>query len=430
MCRRSIRMARFLPDVLSKPMAKLAKPHSGWLTRPQTQKLLDVLNDDTAVTRCVGGCVRDTLMACADADTEVDMASDLTPQEVMARCKAAHIKIVPTGIKHGTVSAILYEGRQSLVYEITTLRVDIDTDGRHAKVAFTQDWQGDAARRDFTINALYVDADGTLHDPTGQGLDDIEAGKVRFIGDVAARLEEDYLRVLRYFRFHYRLTPDVAPEADVVAACRAAREDLQLLSGERRQMEMLKIMALPHAYEALCAMQQADILPAILNIDLVHFAPLKIMSGLSDDPFLRLMVILPRVDDGRMIAQSLKLSKKQTKRMVLALENWHEQRIDTDNLTAALYFDGVEAVTDYALLSLATNGGDKALLEAALDEAARFIRPTFPLTGAMMKSAGIEKGPDMGAMAEALEIWWVDAGFPDKAAVEKELRKRVSLTAK
>ncbi|MGB1550517.1 MAG: CCA tRNA nucleotidyltransferase, partial [Parvibaculales bacterium] len=170
-------------------MTHLQGTHSGWLKRKQTQLLLQVLNEGDATTRCVGGCVRDTLMGVANADTEVDMATDLPPKEVMARLKKAKIKCVPTGIKHGTVSAILYEGEKALVYEITTLRVDMTTDGRHAEVAFTDDWHGDAARRDFTINALYADADGTLHDPTEQGIADINAKRVRFIGNAQARIE-------------------------------------------------------------------------------------------------------------------------------------------------------------------------------------------------------------------------------------------------
>ena len=204
--------------------------------------------------------MRDTLMGVANADTEVDMATDLPPEEVMARLKKAKIKCVPTGIKHGTVSAILYEGDKALVYEITTLRVDMKTDGRHAEVAFTEDWHGDAARRDFTINALYADADGTLHDPTAQGIADIKAKRVRFIGDAQARIEEDYLRVLRYFRFHFRLTPDAALDDDALDACRGAAVPLRGLSGERKQQEMMKIMALPDADKAAKALQHAGLL--------------------------------------------------------------------------------------------------------------------------------------------------------------------------
>ena len=401
-------------------MSKLDEKHSGWLARPQTRAVLDALNGDGAVTRCVGGCVRDTLMQVADADTEVDMATDLPPQDVMQRLDAAGIKTVPTGLKHGTVSAVLYDGDTPLVYEITTLRVDVATDGRHAEVAFTADWQGDAARRDFTINALYADADGTLHDPTGSGLEDIEARRVRFIGAPAARIEEDYLRVLRYFRFHYRLTPQAAPDASALDACAAAAVPLRGLSGERKQTEMLKIMALPAAAAAARMLHRAGLLRPVLGFEPVDFETLDTVADLSADPLLRLMALLPSTDAGHVMAATLRLSKKQTQRVMTALE----RPLDLDQLDAALYFDGAQAVADRARLALAMRQGEAEALQAALDAAAAFERPKFPLTGAMMQAAGLADGPAMGAMSKALERWWVACGFPDEAAVRDELSKR------
>lgn len=401
-------------------MAQLEKTYSGWLERRQTQHLLQVLNGDGAITRCVGGCVRDALMGLANADTEVDMATDLPPEEVMARLKKAKIKCVPTGIKHGTVSAILYEGDSALVYEITTLRVDIKTDGRHAEVAFTEDWQGDAARRDFTINALYADADGLLHDPTAQGIDDIKAKRVRFIGDAPARIEEDYLRVLRYFRFHFRLTPNAALDDDALDACRGAAVPLRGLSGERKQQEMLKIMALPDADKAAKALQHAELLRPVLGVEPIAFAPLSAMLELSHDPLLRLMALLPSADAAQVLATTLRLSKKQTMRLIKAMQ----MPLDLTALAKVLYFDGAQAVADRALLARATGETDPRLDEA-LALAAAYQRPKFPLTGAMMQKAGMADGPEMGQMAFALEQWWVAEGFPDIAAVEAELKKRV-----
>ncbi len=401
-------------------MAQLEKTYRGWLERRQTQHLLQVLNGDGAITRCVGGCVRDALMGVANADTEVDMATDLPPEEVMARLKKAKIKCVPTGIKHGTVSAILYEGEKALVYEITTLRVDIKTDGRHAEVAFTEDWQGDAARRDFTINALYADADGLLHDPTAQGIDDIKAKRVRFIGDAPARIEEDYLRVLRYFRFHFRLTPDPALDDDALDACRGAAVPLRGLSGERKQQEMLKIMALPDADKAAKALQHAELLRPVLGVEPIAFAPLSAMLELSHDPLLRLMALLPSADAAQVLATTLRLSKKQTMRLIKAMQ----MPLDLTALAKVLYFDGAQAVADRALLARATGETDPRLDEA-LALAAAYQRPKFPLTGAMMQKAGMADGPEMGQMAFALEQWWVDEGFPDIAAVEAELKKRL-----
>ena len=401
-------------------MAQLEKTYSGWLERRQTQHLLQVLNGDGAITRCVGGCVRDALMGLANADTEVDMATDLPPEEVMARLKKAKIKCVPTGIKHGTVSAILYEGDSALVYEITTLRVDVKTDGRHAEVAFTEDWQGDAARRDFTINALYADADGSLHDPTAQGIDDIKAKRVRFIGNAPARIEEDYLRVLRYFRFHFRLTPNAALDDDALDACRGAAVPLRGLSGERKQQEMLKIMALPDADKAAKALQHAELLCPVLGVEPIAFAPLSAMLELSDDPLLRLVALLPSADAAQVLATTLRLSKKQTMRLIKAMQ----MPLDLTALAKVLYFDGAQAVADRALLARATGETDPRLDEA-LALAAAYQRPKFPLTGAMMQKAGMADGPEMGQMAFALEQWWVAEGFPDIAAVEAELKKRV-----
>ena len=401
-------------------MAQLEKTYSGWLERRQTQHLLQVLNGDGAITRCVGGCVRDALMGLANADTEVDMATDLPPEEVMARLKKAKIKCVPTGIKHGTVSAILYEGDSALVYEITTLRVDIKTDGRHAEVAFTEDWQGDAARRDFTINALYADADGLLHDPTAQGIDDIKAKRVRFIGDAPARIEEDYLRVLRYFRFHFRLTPNAALDDDALDACRGAAVPLRGLSGERKQQEMLKIMALPDADKAANALQHAELLRPVLGVEPIAFAPLSAMLELSHDPLLRLLALLPSADAAQVLATTLRLSKKQTMRLIKAMQ----MPLDLTALAKVLYFDGAQAVADRALLARATGEIDPRLDEA-LALAAAYQRPKFPLSGAMMQKAGMADGPEMGQMAFALEQWWVAEGFPDIAAVEAELKKRV-----
>ena len=402
-------------------MEKLADTHRGWLDRPETQAVLAALNDDGATTRCVGGCVRDALMGLATPDTEVDMATDLKPDAVTQRLEAAGIKVAPTGLKHGTVSAIVYAGAQPLVYEITTLRVDVETDGRHAKIAFTEDWQGDAARRDFTINALYVDADGTLHDPTQQGFDDIAARRVRFIGDATARIAEDYLRVLRYFRFHFRLTPDTRPEPEALAACRAGAAGIRGLSGERKQAEMLKIMALPDALSAAQAMQGADLLRPVLGVEPVEFAMLAQMVGRTTDPLLRLMSLLPSTDAGHVMAANLRLSRKQTMRVITALE----RPLDVAHLRAALYFDGAEAVADRAHLALAAGQGDAPALEQALAAAADFARPKFPLTCAMMQAAGLANGPEMGVMSKALEAWWVEEGFPDSEAVEAELKKRV-----
>jgi poly(A) polymerase len=402
-------------------MTQLDAKHSQWLTRPETQELLRILNAGEAITRCVGGCVRDTLLQVATRDTEVDMATNLAPEEVMQRLKAAAIKGVGTGLQHGTVSAILHIEDATLIYEITSLRVDVATDGRHAKVAFTQDWQGDAARRDFTINALYTDADGTLHDPTGQGLDDIKAKHVRFIGAASARIEEDYLRVLRYFRFHFRLTPEADLDAEALAACAAAAPSMATLSGERRQAEMLKIIRLAAAPKAARALNEAGLLAAILELPPQGLDALDAMVALSDDPILRLMALLPDAASGVGLAKSLRLSNKQGERIRAALSKAPEGR----DLQEAFYVDGPVAVVDRAYLACAKGHGDAAHLQAAVRQAEAYQRPKFPLTGAMMQAAGLPNGPTMGVMSRLLEAWWVEHGFPDEAAVAAELAVRM-----
>ncbi len=405
-------------------MTQLDTRNCDWLTRPETQNLLQVLNADDAITRCVGGCVRDTLLGVAGRDTEVDMATNLTPEQVMERLKAAGIKAVGTGLRHGTVSAIIHTEDATLIYEITSLRVDVATDGRHAKVAFTQDWQGDAARRDFTINALYADADATLHDPTGYGLDDIKACRVRFIGVAAERIEEDYLRVLRYFRFHYRLTPEAKLDEAALSACAAAAPAMKTLSGERRQAEMLKIMALPQAHKAARAMQEAGLLEAILGSpckDIDRIDTLDALVETTEDPLLRLMAIMPDAASGAALAQSLRLSKKQAERIRAALCDAPKGQ----SLEQALYLDGPVAVLDRAYLDFAKGRGTRDAVLAAARQAADYQRPKFPLTGSMMQAAGLPNGPTMGVMSRLIEAWWVDEGFPDEAAVAAQLLVRM-----
>ncbi len=415
-------------------MTQLDKKHSQWLTRPETQELLQTLNADGAITRCVGGCVRDTLLQVAGRDTEVDMATNLAPEKVMERLKAAGLKVVGTGLRHGTVSAIVHTEDATLIYEITSLRVDVTTDGRHAEVAFTQDWQADAARRDFTMNALYADADGTLYDPTRQGLDDIKANHVRFIGEARARIEEDYLRVLRYFRFHFRLTPEADLDAEALAACAATAPSMATLSGERRQAEMLKIMSLASAQKAARAMQAAGLLPAILELNPQGFDALDAMVALSDDPILRLMALLPDAASGAGLAKTLRLSNKQAERIRAALPAGSskapegralEEAPEGRALEEAFYVDGPVAVVDRAYLACAKGQGDAALLQAAVRQAEAYQRPKFPLTGAMMQAAGLPNGPTMGVMSRLIEAWWVEQGFPDEAAVAAELLVRM-----
>ncbi len=224
-----------------------------WLAKPQVQRLFEVLSPEGEETRCVGGCVRDTLAGAVDPNVEVDMATTLTPEAVLERLEEAGIGAIATGLAHGTVTAVMPEDDHTPVdkahkprsenYEITTLRRDVRGDGRHAEVVFGRDWQEDAMRRDLTINAVYADRHGTVYDPSGSGLEDIAARRVRFIGDPEQRIREDYLRILRFVRFYFQLSPDVRPDAATVQAIKSAAAQIASISGERRQTEFIKIIA-------------------------------------------------------------------------------------------------------------------------------------------------------------------------------------------
>lgn len=400
--------------------------HSAWLRDPLTQTVLALLNGDNVVTRCVGGCVRDTLLARADALTEVDMATALSPEQVMARLAAADIKTVPTGLKHGTVTAVLPRDDGHALFEITTLRQDVETDGRHAKVQYTDDWAMDAGRRDFTINALYADADGRLYDPTGQGLADIDAPNVRFIGMADQRIDEDHLRVLRFFRFHFTLTPDKPMDAAAYAACIDAADTLRALSGERKQTELLKMLALADPSACFALLAAAPFAAPVFGVKAGfrhdRLAALVALAQPSD-ALLRLAALLADADIAEAVSKALKLSKKQRQRLLAAVSG--NPRLDKGDAIAALYFDGALHVHDVALLALA-EGGDVDRWQPVLAQAAVWKKPDFPLNGAMMRAAGLSDGPEMGAMAQAMEIWWVAEGFPDTQAVEAELVRRVA----
>ncbi len=405
--------------------AHLKLPAPAWLTRPDTQQILAILNADGGTARAVGGCVRDSLLGVADADTEVDIATTLTADQVMACLEQAGIKTVPTGLAHGTVTAVMAGKKANGLFEITTLRSDIRTDGRHAEVVFSQDWQADAARRDLTINALYCDADGTVYDPTNLGLADIESRTIRFIGEAQQRIAEDYLRVLRFFRFHFQLAADSQIEASAAAALTAAGPHMRQLSGERIHSEMFKILALPAASAALESMAQCGLLAPIFGLPAAYDLPrLQAMTERSDDGLLRLMALMPDWPTAEIIGKNLRLSGKHMARMKAALT---PSRYIAEDMMAALYFDGVTSVQDQAHLALC-NARDEAaaVWQQALVAAQTFDKPDFPVNGEMMKAAGMQAGPEMGLMAKAMEQWWVAQGFPSADKVEAELKARLA----
>lgn len=355
--------------------------------------------------RYVGGVVRDALLGVDAAD--VDLATVHPPEEVMRRVQAAGLKAVPTGLAHGTVTAVLPSGP----VEVTTLRRDVETNGRHAIVAFTDRWQEDAARRDFTINALYADAEtGAVFDWFG-GLADLAAGRVRFIGDPYKRIAEDHLRILRFFRFHARFGD--APDAAGLEACTARANDLMALSRERIAAELLKLLVAARAVAAVRLMVERGILKPVLpeiasdGVErLARLARREAEAGLAPDPIRRLAALLPADSAaGEAIGARLKLSNAQRKRLALALAPAE------GDARALAYRIGREGAIDRLLL------GDGEVAEA-WGALADWQPPRLPLTGGAIVARGIAAGPDVARLLRQVEDQWVAEAFPDRQRVE------------
>jgi poly(A) polymerase len=375
-------------------------PAAEWRDRAGLDALASALGEGDA--RFVGGAVRDTLLGVPVAD--IDLATRHAPEEVVDRLRGARIKAVPTGLAHGTITAVLESGP----VEVTTLRRDISTDGRHAVVAFTDDWREDAARRDFTINALYADPlTGEIFDYFG-GLGDLEARRVRFIGDPLARIAEDHLRILRFFRFLARFGDEA--DAAGLEACTARAKDLMALSRERIADELLKLLVAKHAVRVVGLMIAngifAPVLPEITGA--ARLATLAAREGEADiapDPIRRLAALIPAdADIAETIGARLKLSKLQRRRLIAAaLPPEGEPR-------PLAYRAGVESAVDRLLLS------ERPIAELAVKD---WEPPRFPLTGGAIVSRGITAGPEVARLLKRVEDQWVAEGFPDTARVNE-----------
>ena len=376
--------------------------------------LFDALEKAGIEARFVGGCVRDKVLGRADEKTEIDLAVDKPPETVMRALEAADLRVVPTGLKHGTVTAIV-KGRP---FELTTLRRDVETDGRRAVVAFTDDWLEDAKRRDFTFNAMYADPDGTIWDPF-DGRTDLLAGRVRFIGDPDQRIAEDHLRILRFFRFHAWFGK---PPLDGAGfdACRRNAGTLSSLSAERIAKELLRLLAAPAPADALEAMAEAGALDHWLP-EYAGTARLKALIAREDtpDPLRRLAAIVS--PPATAVAKRLKLSTQQSLRLQLMLEPAVPG--DLENRRAALYRLGTSLFIDRVLLE----GPDD--WRAALALARNWTPPELPISGADALALGLKPSPQVGALLEAVERWWIAGDFSaDRAACLAEL-KRLAHTA-
>ncbi|PZT99554.1 MAG: CCA tRNA nucleotidyltransferase [Brevundimonas sp.] len=377
-----------------------------WLEASATRAVMTALEaaGGAGCARFVGGCVRNSLLGQPVDD--IDIATLLTPDRTMAALKAAGLKAVPTGVEHGTVTGV----SERRPYEITTLRRDVETDGRRAVVAFTQDWAEDAARRDFRLNALYADAEGRVFDPTGGGLDDAAAGRIVFVGQAETRIREDYLRILRFFRFcawYGRGAPDAAG----LAACAALKDGMAQLSAERVSKELLKLLAAPDPRPAVRAMNETGVLVQVLP----QVQPLTLFQALCDvteDPVLRLSALLP-ADAGAAAAAAaaLRLSNADRDRLIAAVAEGPVVAPDMApaQARAALYRLGRVAFEDRLARAEAAGGGDGDALRAL---AADWTPPRPPVNGRDLARLGVPPGPETGRLLKAFEDGWIADDFP------------------
>ena len=369
-------------------------PPARWRDREGLSDLAATLGAAEGDARYVGGAVRDTLLGLDVSD--VDIATRLTPDEVLARLKAAGVRAVPTGLAHGTVTAVLASGP----VEITTLRRDVATDGRHAEVAFSTDWEEDAGRRDFTMNALYADPlTGALFDYHG-GRADLAAARVRFIGDPLGRIAEDHLRILRFFRFHARFGQEADPQG--LAACEARANDLMALSRERIAAELLKLLVARNAVPVARLMVERGILRAVLpEIDetgvvrLERLAAREADAQVAPDAIRRLAALLPPAA-AEPVGARLKLSNADRKRLI-----------------AATYGPGDEGPRGLAYRAGHASALDRLLLSGEpVDMVRDWTPPAMPLTGGALVARGLAKGPDVARTLKKLEARWIAGGFP------------------
>ncbi|HRD46089.1 MAG TPA: CCA tRNA nucleotidyltransferase [Caulobacter sp.] len=397
-----------------------------WMSLPATRAVIEALEARgfAGCARFVGGCVRNALLRQPIDD--IDIATTLTPDQVTEALEAAGIKVVPTGVDHGTVTAVV-AGKS---FEITTLRKDVSTDGRRAVVAFTQDWSEDAVRRDFRLNALYADATGRIFDPTGQGVADALAGRIVFVGDPMTRIREDYLRILRFFRFQAWYGKG-EPDAAALAACKALKGMLSGRAAERTQKELLKLLAADDPRASLRLMAATGILGAVMPqvkalTRFERLVEIETEQLFENDPELRLAAMIP--DDPKVaqdVAERLRLSNALKDRLIAAagreprVVSWMSPR----ETRRAVYAIGVRAFVDRVKLAWAASDRDAAAPQwrALIPLAESWTAPPFPLTGEEVIAAGVPKGPMVGQVLKEVEAWWIDLDFIDDklAAVER-----------
>ena len=399
---------------------KIDPSKHGWVTAPETQSVFAALGE----ARFVGGAVRNALLGAAVID--IDIAVPLPPLEAMRRLEAAGIKVIPTGLDHGTVTAI----KNDKLFEITSLRRDVETDGRHAVVLYTNDWREDSERRDFTMNALYAGADGEIFD-YHDGVADLIAGRVRFVGDPAARIAEDYLRILRLFRFHAWYGKGEI-DGEGLRAAAAAKAHIAGLSGERIAKEFLRLLECPNPVPVIRVMAAAAILPEILPgalqpARLERLVEIEAENQFPPDSLLRLAALLRGDEEAaRAAGERLKLSNAERARLEdCAAAEALPSHLSPQEVRRRLYRIGPARLRDRVLLQWAAAPKTAGAIpwRMLLAVAAAWERPKFPLSGREVMAAGVPEGPAVGKVLEAVENWWIDSDFPDDpAALAQQLK--------
>ena len=383
-----------------------------WLKRPELQTLFALINRDGHEVRVVGGAVRNALIGEPVGD--IDCATTAPPSLVMDWAWEQNIRVLPTGIEHGTLTLLIKDAS----FEVTTLRTDVETDGRHAKVAFGSDWAEDAKRRDFTMNALYLDHEGRLYDPTGLGLADVQTRCVRFIGDAYKRIEEDYLRVLRFFRFYAQYGKHYSDQD--YQACIETQSNLSSLSGERVGAEMTKLLRGAYASDALQVMHEGGMLGDILRCvpRLGRFDRLVTLSRemhLTPSVPLLLTVLCVKVEeDAARLARTLRLPNRKRDHMIRLVNAVGEiDDMSEEGLQKLAYWHGKEVARDLAMLALVYYKiePDLTSLSMMMHNLELWDAPIFPLKGRDLIAFGIKPGPKMGEWLRDLEQLWVESGF-------------------
>jgi poly(A) polymerase len=387
-------------------------PHMPWMGWPETRDVLSAFAAASVECRFVGGCVRDALLGFPVSD--VDIATPCPPEAVMYLLKKANIKAIPTGLKHGTVTAVIGEKH----FEITTLRKDVSTDGRHAEVAFTDDWKEDAQRRDFTMNALYADANGTITDYFN-GIADAQNGVVRFIGDAQTRIREDVLRILRFYRFSAKYAK-AAFDTQGHAACGALASLIDSLSGERIQTEMFKLLPQPRSFDALLSMQENGVLRTLFNTEIMlsHFLTAKSLGtrypNAQDGLFLFGVLVASTAspsDTHRYISPRWKLSNADSKRLATFAEPVLQALPGEKESKQMIRAEGARAFADRCLLYTVFLEKEISELSTLMALSSSWHPPAFPVTGDDLIAAGYTSGPSLGAELKRLETLWEESEY-------------------